>query len=310
MRGKIKRMIDLNRRILEIGPLTSPFVKKHEAKNVYYADRRCTEDVKKLYESDPNVDCRQVVSIDFVIKESFNDTLKDEEKFDYIVLVHVVEHIHDLILFFNDISKCLNKDGRIVLIIPDKRYCFDHFRRESSFCDAVDVFFNGKKRLERHVFDAYFNTLNENDPEVFWKNGCGHNNVLFRNFGDALRETKKFLDGEVDDFHFWTFTDVSFMKFVFDMTRSKMFYFSVEHFLRTERNTFEFGVILKNKTSIENEEKSYDEEIMHLCSLLDEATKDINIVEKVHVFRRLGGMVSLKKFGKLFNRVKILSKKT
>lgn len=309
MRGKIKKMIDLNKRILEIGPLTSPFIKKYEAKYVYYADRRCTEEVKKLYESDPNVDCKQVVNIDFVIEKSFNDTLKEEKKFDYIVLIHVVEHIHDLILFFTDISKCMNENGRVVLIIPDKRYCFDHFRRESSFCDAVDVFLNGNKRLERHVFDAYYNTLNENDPKIFWRNECEHKKVLFRSFDDALRETNKFLNGEVDDFHFWTFTDVSFMRFIFDMTRSKMFPFSVEHFSKTEIDTFEFGVVLKKNTTLINEEKTCKEELMRLCSLLDEATKNNHFVKKAHVFRRFGAGFFLRILEKVFNRINNLAKK-
>jgi len=62
--------IDVSKRILEIGPLTAPIFIKHEA-NIFYADIRSTDEVKKLYAKDPSVNVDNICSIDFVIKDSY-----------------------------------------------------------------------------------------------------------------------------------------------------------------------------------------------------------------------------------------------
>jgi len=59
--------IDLNKRILEIGPLAWPNVKKEQTKNVFYADVRSTDDVKEYYKNDKSVPQDKIVDIDYVI---------------------------------------------------------------------------------------------------------------------------------------------------------------------------------------------------------------------------------------------------
>jgi hypothetical protein len=56
--------IDLNKRILEIGPLCRPMIKKGaDCKTVYYADIRSTEEIREFYKNHSDVDsCNIMVS--------------------------------------------------------------------------------------------------------------------------------------------------------------------------------------------------------------------------------------------------------
>lgn len=127
--------IDVSKRILEIGPLNDPIFSKQEA-NVFYADIRSTDEIKKAHASDPHVIKENIVDIDFVIKNSYEKSLSHVDKFDYVVSSHVLEHMPRLIEHFQDIATVLNKKGMLYAFLPDHRYCFDHCRAPTSFAEA------------------------------------------------------------------------------------------------------------------------------------------------------------------------------
>ena len=83
------------------------------------------------------------------------------EKFDYVVASHVLEHMQDIIGFFQDISGIMKPGGKLCIIYPDKRYCFDHFRESASFRDAYDVFTRGRTETARMVLDFFSMSVNE-----------------------------------------------------------------------------------------------------------------------------------------------------
>jgi IS30 family transposase len=89
-------------------------------KNAYIA--KFVDRKTKVLLADPNVSINKIVDIDYVIKNSYSESLKNEPKFDYVIATHVIEHILQLILFFQDISKILNPNGKLCLSIPDKRF--------------------------------------------------------------------------------------------------------------------------------------------------------------------------------------------
>jgi SAM-dependent methyltransferase len=63
-----------------------------------------------------------------------------DQKFDIAFSSHCIEHQADLIRHLQHVARILHPDGRYFLIIPDKRYCFDHFLHESSLSDVVSAF--------------------------------------------------------------------------------------------------------------------------------------------------------------------------
>lgn len=251
-----------NDRVLEFGPLNWPLVQKGNDNNVFYADIRGTDDIKKLYASNDylkatgiSIDTESIVDIDFVIRDNYERTFKDVKKFDVVVLSHVIEHIPDIIYFFKDVSKILKKDGKLVILYPDARYCFDHFRNGTTFIDAFEVYNKKVASNASAVFDFTFNVVNENDPKFFWNSKDLLKKLPKNDFKKSLEAYEKAKEGKMpEDVHFWPFSDYQFIKFLYDMDRSGLSDFNINEFRETQHETQEFMVILslKNKKTITN----------------------------------------------------------
>jgi len=242
-------------RILEFGPLTRPLVSKKEYPNTFFADVRSTEDIKKLYTSNDYlkstgivVDVDSIVDVDYVVTKSYKETFKDEEKFDVIVLSHVIEHMQDIVDFFQDIPNILKKNGKLIIIYPDANYCFDHFRNGTSFIDAYDVYAN-KRNNSNGVFDFTFNVVHENNPSLFWDDLNIVDKLLPKNdFKKAMLAYGDAINGDIPgDVHFWPFSDYQFVKFIYDMDRAGLFSFTLDEFYSTQLKTQEFMVVLSMK---------------------------------------------------------------
>lgn len=249
-----KKYIKPRDRILEFGPLIRPTVTKKTHPNVYYADIRSTEDIKRLYTSNDylkstglKVDINQVVDIDYVIKDSYKKTFKNVEKFDVVMLSHVIEHIPDIIDFFIDIKNVLKKDGRLIIVYPDAEYCFDHFRNGSTFIDAYDVYKNDNA-FSKRVFDFVYNVVQENNPLYFWKDE-NQNSIIPRNdFNNALKAYERSKEGTLpDDTHFWPFSNYQLIKFLYDMDRADLLSFDIEKFYPTPEGSQECMLVLSLK---------------------------------------------------------------
>lgn len=245
-------LLEKNNRILEFGPLTRATVTKDKYPNVKFADIRSTEDIKKLYSGNDylkstgiTVDLDSIVDIDYVVRGSYKDSFKGIEKFDVVILSHVIEHMPDLIFFFQDIMNVLKKNGKLILIYPDARYCFDHFRNGSTFVDAYDVYRDNKHSASR-VFDFVNNVVNENNAAFFWNNPSQNDILPKNNFKETLKAYDKALKNELpEDVHFWPFSDFQFVKFLYDLDRAGLLDLDIEKVYATQENTQEFMIILK-----------------------------------------------------------------
>lgn len=253
-----------NSRILEFGPLIRPIAEKKDFKNLFFADIKSTADIKKLYKSNEylkstglTIDTDLIVDIDYVINESYEKTFKNVEKFDVVVLSHVVEHMPDILFFFSDIKNILKRDGSLVLIYPDARYCFDHFRNGTSFIDALECHLD-KKINKKAAFDFTYNVVNENNAYRFWKSKNLSEIIPNNSYKNAINVYKKAEKNEIpDDVHFWPFSDYQFIKFLYDMDRANMLDFYVDTFYETQVDTQEFMVVLKLKNKSDKKNEDY-----------------------------------------------------
>lgn len=250
------KVIKKTDRILEFGPLNRPTVKRPEYPNVYYADIRNSDDIKKLYTGNDylestgiHVDLDTIVDIDYVIKDTYSKSFKGVEKFDVIVLSHVIEHVPDIINFFQEVTGLLKKDGKLVIIYPDARYCFDHFRNGSTFVDAYSAYIE-KRMNHSAVFDFVNNVVHENDPSYFWNNESQNDILPTTEFSKTIQAYKNAKNDELpDDIHFWPFADYQFVKFLYDLDRAGLSDFEISEYFGTQENTQEFLAILKPKGS-------------------------------------------------------------
>ena len=280
IRSKILKKSD---RILEFGPLIRPVVEKKNYPNIYFADVRSTEDIKKLYTSNDymeatgiDVDINSVAEIDYVVTKSYTETFKNEEKFDVVYLSHVIEHMPDIIFFLKDVANILKEDGKLVLIYPDARYCFDHFRNGTTFVDAYDVYVSDEKN-KKAVFDFTYNVVHENSPEFFWGSDDVVKILPKNNFKDAVKTYDNAEQNDLpEDVHFWPFSDYQFVKFLYDMDRAGMLDFDISLFHETQINTQEFMIVLKLKNKKVVDYKKYQK----ILSTISPANKMNKILTK------------------------------
>lgn len=270
-------------RILEFGPLNRPITSKEKYPNIYFADIRSTDDIKKLYTSNDylkstglSVDLDSIVDVDYVVGGSYSKTFKDVEKFDVVVLSHVIEHMPDIILFFKDVLSVLKKDGRLVIIYPDARYCFDHFRNGTSFIDAYDVYKNKKPNCNA-VFDFTYNVVNENNPSFFWNDLKIINKLPKNKLIDAVAAYKKAFNDEMpEDVHFWPFSDYQFIKFLYDMDRAGLLEFEIRDFHETQKGNQEFMVVLSPKKVSKTDSMAYED----ILSRISPAVKNVKAAKE------------------------------
>ena len=251
-------------RILEIGPLNRPLVEKKYFPNTIYCDIRSTEDIKKLYCSSDYlkttgiyVDTNTIVEIDTVLGDSYKSTFEHQRMFDYVVASHVVEHMEDILYFFQDIAEVITDGGKVILYYPDSRYSFDHFRAEASLRDAYDVYVQKKTALARMVFDFFHSSISENNPSIFWAAEELHKLLPNNDIAKALSLYEKSISGDsIDDVHYWPFSDAGFIKFLYDSVRSELISFECTDFFPTMPNTQEFVVVLQKAAPSWNRDKA------------------------------------------------------
>ncbi|MCL2207715.1 MAG: class I SAM-dependent methyltransferase [Fibromonadales bacterium] len=270
--------MDLTKRILEIGPLDRPIFKKETA-NVFYADIRDTQAVKDFYENNnkDNINIEGIVNIDYVIKETYSQSIKDDEKFDYIVMSHVIEHIPELIKFFNDVKNVLNPNGKLCLAVPDHRFCFDRFRQPTSFAEVYNIYVNGIKNSPTRVLDAYLNET-ENDCVYWWNNYTNYEYlpVSKDQFEKAKVNYFKALNGEYVDCHFSVFTPETFLLLMRNMLYFNLLPFKFSEFYNTEVNSVEFNCVLELEPNLLVENSTEQEiEKEKLIKLLANIKRDM-----------------------------------
>ena len=252
---------------LEIGPLHAPICRR-ETHNIRYIDVFSTDELKTRYANDPNVSIDHIVDIDYVWRGELYGNLISE-RFDYVVSSHNIEHVPCLIAFLNNLSSCLNIGGKIYLAIPDKRYCFDHFKPESSIAEVLDAFFTKRKQpLPWHVV-RHEMLRTHNNAVGHWKGEHGvpaymlerehlvggdipANNGAFLGSPQKSRSTEPVVErlkshyatSEYRDTHVWIMTPLSFEQIMEFLTENLLVGLELTDLFPTESNSHEFYAIL------------------------------------------------------------------
>lgn len=247
-----------SKRILEIGPLNRPIICKKDYPNSFYGDIRSTDDIKKLYSGNEylettgiTVETETIVSIDFVLKDGYQKTFQNIEKFDFVVSSHVLEHVDDLIGTLQDIASVLKPQGKVCIIYPDKRFSFDHFRESASFRDAFETYISEMKLNEKMVLDFYFSAIDENNPQKFWYPKELELLMPENDFEKARLLYEKAKEGyRAEDVHYWPMTDFGFVKFIYDCLRAKLLPYHLAEFYPTQDSSQEFLAILEYDENI------------------------------------------------------------
>jgi hypothetical protein len=227
--------------ILEVSPFTAPIF---NGSNVRYADIlsrvQLVERATKL-----GLEVGKVPEIHYVVEPGrFASSIK--EKFQIVSSSHVIEHTPDLVAHFCDIAPLLEERGKYCVVIPDSRYCFDHFLSPSSIADVIQA---SHEKRERHTKKSVIEHLALLTHNVAGRHWLGLHGDLKVKSSKVLEAIKIFDDSEASgswlDVHSWQFTPNSFEEVITLTNELGLQPFSVEKIYATKFGQLEFFGILQ-----------------------------------------------------------------
>ncbi len=202
---------------LEIGPSYDPIAPKREGFNVKVMDHASQQELQEKYKSE-GVDVNNIEFVDYVWRGESYKELVGNERFDWIIASHVIEHVPDLVQFINSCSEVLKDDGVLSLAVPDARYCFDQFRPPSGLSNVIDTHLSGATRHSAGtILEAELNASTR-DGRVAWGSGHKGENKFLCSPEVAVDKFKRAQSSEdYVDAHKWCFTPSSFRLILSDL---------------------------------------------------------------------------------------------
>jgi SAM-dependent methyltransferase len=140
--------------VLEIGPYFNPIAPRREGYRVTTIDIFATEELRHRAAHDPNLGPRRVADIEDVDLVGSACDLADltvakygtGRKFDWILSSHNFEHLPDPIRFLQQCAAVLASNGTLRMALPDKRFCFDHFRQITEISEWLQAYHEQRKK--------------------------------------------------------------------------------------------------------------------------------------------------------------------
>ena len=166
---------------------------------------------------------------------------------DYALVVssHAIEHQPDLVAHLAEVERILEVGGIFALIIPDKRFCFDHFLPESSIAAVLQAYREGRTAHNLANVVEHEALVTHNDPVRHWRG----------DHGDPTRDRAQRIRSAIDrfersdggylDVHAWQFTPDSFREIVETLNELGLTRLEPIAVYDTPRDRMEFCAILQ-----------------------------------------------------------------
>ncbi|MBT2321961.1 methyltransferase domain-containing protein [Variovorax paradoxus] len=231
--------------IAEIGALCNPLLTKAEA-DIRYIDYADAETLRRHYSHNALIDPEKIVETDAIWgKQTLLEALN--QRVDFIVASHVIEHVPDLIAWLSELYSALTEQGQVRLAIPDRRFTFDFLRRETELSDVLTAYITSPRVPQPHaIFDYYLNATPV-DHLAAWRGEVNEDTLQRpRNYEAAMDKAKDIIaNGNYHDAHCWVFTPKSFATLLEQLGALGLISFECDCFNDTEPDTIEFFVALR-----------------------------------------------------------------
>jgi SAM-dependent methyltransferase len=227
---------------LEIGPYYSPLLR---GPNMKYFDVLTRSAMIERAERE-GFDGSGAPEVDFVSPE-IDLSIVGESAFDAVLSSHSLEHQPDLIAHLKDVERALRPGGRYFAIVPDKRYCFDHFNAESDIAEIVEAY------VERRRVHTLANVLRlsvmttHNDSIRHWHGD--HGTFLEASSSRLVAGLADYEGGEGGyvDVHAWYFTPPSARAIFATLYESGYTTLELERLYPTRYGALEFWMVLRKR---------------------------------------------------------------
>jgi SAM-dependent methyltransferase len=228
-------------RVLEIGPYFSPLM---VGDNVEYFDVLSREDLIRRAVSqgveNPNPPFIHWLS-------PTGDLSVVEAKFDFAVSSYCVEHQPDLIKHLNDVSGVLHPGGCYFALIPDKRYCHDHFLAESTLAGVIDAHHARRTTHSLRSVIEHVALTAHNDQFRHWIGDHGEYMDDYKNRVRTAVDVYERANGQYVDVHSWYFTPNSARRILAALNELGYCDLHCIRCYETRRNNNDFWMILQKE---------------------------------------------------------------
>jgi SAM-dependent methyltransferase len=220
---KLLISVDRSMKILEIGPSFGPITPKRDGWNSYALDHADAEALREKYATCADVDTSKIEDVDFVCPDGDLQKVIPREHqgtFDCCIASHVLEHIPNMLRFFQSIESILAENAVVSFALPDKRFCFDFFKPIST---TADVLYAHHRKLRRHTKKAAFEHFAYGvlgDGKCGWTQQPAPQLIFMGTLYDANRFFNDINESDASpyvDFHCWYFTPSSFALIVLEL---------------------------------------------------------------------------------------------
>jgi len=237
LREKLLLFIEDDISLLEIGPFCRPLKRgpKVEYLDVLDADQLRARAAKTGANAAgvPDV-IHHVGDLDLV-----------DRSYDAVLSSHAIEHQPDLVRHLQQVERVLNPGGGYFLVIPDKRFCFDHFLADSTIADVLQAHREQRRTHTLKSVVEHRALTVHNDHRRHWAGDHGNpERDRAARIKAALGEYEA-AAGRYIDVHAWYFVPPSFRSIVTSLRELGLIGLEVAGIYHTPRDRNEFCAILK-----------------------------------------------------------------
>jgi Methyltransferase domain len=234
---------------LEIGPLHEAIVRKDQA-DVRYVDILDRAGLLDHYRDHPRVPVADIPDIDFPLTRpdgrivSLSEASRAGAPYDWVVASHVVEHVPDLIGWLGQLAEVCADGGALVLVVPDRRFCFDVHRPPTTVGAMLEAHLLGAVRPGvRAVYDHYSRVVRYKAADL-WDGVIPGYDARHHDLDETLSLVEKSL-GSYVDCHVWLFTPDSLVEQLHELRVIGRSQWYVEEVLPTAPGQIEFMVRMR-----------------------------------------------------------------
>lgn len=234
---------------LEIGPLHNTSIRAEHA-DVKYLDVFDRDQLLANYEGHPQVLPELVPEVHFPLFDgervrSIPEAIGDEPAFDWVMASHVIEHVPDVIGWLQQVAEVTVDGGRLVLVVPDRRYCFDVHRPGTTVGQMLQAHELGETVPSvRAVYDYKRGHAYTKAPDVWAGRPPGYETRIY-DLDAVLEQVEKARAGEYIDSHVWTFTPGTLLEQLIELRDIGASEWMVQSYTTTPRNELEFFMVLR-----------------------------------------------------------------
>ena len=235
---------------LEIGPLFDPVVRKSDG-DVQYVDVHDVEKLREYYAGHDAVPVDAIVAPDFVIigpdgARSLPEAVSETAAFSWVVASHVIEHVPDVIGWLGEVAEVLVDGGRLILVVPDRRCCFDALRTPTTVGEMLLARHQRDTRPSvRAVYDHVSRAVKIDSAHAWAGHQPSDDDRIHTHdyIVDQLRRSTE--SDEYIDCHVWLFTPKEFLDQMSELGSLDLIDFVVEAIEPTPKDELEFYVVLR-----------------------------------------------------------------